>query len=139
MARNRTATAVLKQRGSFEKHPERARERESEPQPKAGLGNPPKCLTEKQVECWRELVGMAPDGVLMDSDAWTVEIASRVMAKLREGGDLPSAQWGVLVSSLAKMGLSPADRSKVIVAKGDSEDEDAKFFGNQTENQEKVQ
>jgi hypothetical protein len=80
---------------------------------------------------------MAPAGVLMDSDAWTVEIASRVMAKLRETGDLPSAQWGVLISAMAKMGLSPADRSKVIVAKGDGEDEDQKFFG-QAAGEEKV-
>lgn len=138
MARNRTATPVLQQRGSFEAHPERERERENEPQPKAGLGNPPKTLSPGQIQCWKELVDMAPPGVLMDSDAWTVEIASRVMCKLREGGDLPSAQWGVLISALAKMGLSPADRSKVIVAKP-PKDDDSRFFGEEGKQQEKVQ
>jgi hypothetical protein len=129
MARNRTATSVLKQRGAFEKNPQRGRDREFEPIPKAILGNPHKCLTELQVECWRELVAMAPDGVLMDSDAWAVEIASRVMAKLRQDGELPSTQWAILISALAKMGLTPADRSKVMIQKTDGEDEDAKFFG----------
>lgn len=115
MARNRTPTNVLDLKGSYKNHPERKRERANEPEPKAGIGPSPDHFDELQQKTWNELVGIIPAGVLGDCDRWTVEIAVRLMCKLRADGGLAGAEYGNLIKCLSVMGMTPADRSRVKV------------------------
>jgi electron transfer flavoprotein alpha/beta subunit len=71
---------------------------------------------------WAELVNISPPGVLMNSDQWAVEIAVRLMTELRTTGKLTAAHIGQLQKSLASLGMTPADRSKVVVTPKEEED-----------------
>jgi len=48
----------------------------------------------------------------MNSDQWFVEMTVRLMTRVRQG-TARTMEFGQLVQCLAKMGLSPADRSRV--------------------------
>lgn len=114
MARPRTPTAVLELTGAFQKDPQRRRE--GEPVTNGPLGDPPASFTEDLLEIWQELVSLVPANVLARADRWTVELACRMMALLRQG-DFKAAELNILLSCLSRMGLTPADRSKIAVPK----------------------
>lgn len=120
MARPRTATNILKARGAFLNHPERKHDREFEPQPNQKFPtDPPNCLSQIEAATWREIVARVPAGILGDSDVFTVEVAARLLAELRETGRaMSSARLLRLTSELGKLGLSPSDRAKLKVDKG---------------------
>lgn len=87
-------------------------------QPK--LGDPPDGLKDtkhtKFRSCWYEIVRAIPPGVALDSDRFTVEIAARLLARLRSTDPLvglSAAELGSLQRALASLGMTPADRSKV--------------------------
>lgn len=115
--RPRTPTNVLDLRGAFKKNPDRKRDREDEPQPKAGIGPPPKWFKADEKRAWDYLVGIAPIGVLGDSDRAYLEIASRLLAYSRRLSieELEQAKVNRLETMLSKLGLNPADRSRVKV------------------------
>jgi len=117
MGRSRKPTAILELTGAFRRHPERRRARGHEPRPSGPLGDPPRCLNRNERQAWRELERLAPARVLTNADRWLVEIASRLMAKMRKPGGpgLRPGELGILTQCLSRMGLSPADRSKVVV------------------------
>jgi len=112
MSRPRTPTAILEARGSFVHNPGRKAARANEPMPNGQLGRPPEHLTDDEKRFWRELTRLAPPGVLTNSDRWFVEMTVRLMARVRHG-TARTMEFGQLVQCLAKMGLSPADRSRV--------------------------
>lgn len=113
MARPRVATELLELRGTFDKNP--SRRRPIGPKSERALGKPPASLTAAEAACWREAVRNAPGGVLTAADRWLVEIAARLMARLRaEGvGGLRGAELSQLTTALGKLGWTPADRSRV--------------------------
>ena len=117
MPRPTKPTAVLEQTGAFRHDPQRARVRKHEPQPKGPLGPAPKHLNKGQQACWRELSRIAPPRVLTVSDRWLVEITARLMAKLRNprARNLTASEMTQLTNCLARMGLTPTDRTKVSV------------------------
>jgi phage terminase small subunit len=107
---------------AFRKNPKRARP--AEPIPNGPLGAPPKHLTAKEKATWRELESIAPAKVLTNADRWVVEIACRLMAKLRAEGiggrsGVSVGEMTQLNQCLSRMGLTPADRPKIAVAKDD--------------------
>lgn len=110
--RTRTPTAVLEARGSFKRHPERARARADEPRPDTPLGNPPKRLSDAEKAAWKE---MKAEGFwLTSADAMMVEIAANLMTKQRSGAiDNPART--LLVSTLIKLGFGPTERAKMKV------------------------
>lgn len=112
MSRPRTPTAVLELRGSFKKHPERARERAGEPVPLNPLGDPPPGLSRDAKAAWKE---MAEAGFwLTSADQFMVEVAAVLMAKQRDGS-IDNPARSLLVSTLSKLGFGPAERSKLRV------------------------
>jgi hypothetical protein len=116
MGVHRKPTIVHELSGAFKKNPDRGRARANEPQPKAGIGPAPGHLSEVEQRCWDEIVGIAPNGVLYDSDRISLEITAVLLAKFREERtDMKAALIARLEGLLARFGLSPADRSKVMV------------------------
>ena len=116
MAAHRKPTAVHELSGSFKKDPARGEARKHEPQPTAGIGPAPNHLSEVEAGCWDELVNIAPNGVMYDSDRVMLEMACVLLAKFRvERGDMSAALVTRLENLLARFGFSPADRSKVVV------------------------
>ncbi|HWR36382.1 MAG TPA: hypothetical protein VN622_10985 [Clostridia bacterium] len=113
MARPRKPTAQLERSGAFKHDPQRARERENEPVPSGPLGDPPENLKELQVEIWNELSGQAAEGVLTVCDRMYLEITCGLMARHRAGELLKAAEYNLIISCLGKMGMTPADRSKI--------------------------
>jgi len=113
MARPRTPTNILRLRGSApKKNPGRLRERENEPVEERPLGPPPKALTPKQRQAWKELADNSVPGVLGKADRHAVEIAACLLAEVR-GGEPTATIYAQLLRSLSMLGMSPADRSKV--------------------------
>jgi hypothetical protein len=125
MGRPRKPTAELERIGAFEKHPERKADRANEPKPEGPIGTPPaEFLIEfpnsgylkstRLLALWNELIELAPPGVLTSADRWHVEIVCRLMEKQRYG-HLKGTELSQLSMLLGKMGLNPADRSKVSI------------------------
>lgn len=112
MSRPRTPTAVLEARGAYENHPERRVSREHEPQPTAGIGNAPKHFTAEQKKIWKEFVKIVPPGVLFNSDRWLLETLVVLKSREREGTISDTAR-SQMIACLGKLGMTPADRSKV--------------------------
>ena len=119
MARPKTATAILELRGAFKKHPERKRPKE--PKPSAPLNKrAPQHLKAHQQKTWRQLMKIVPPGVLMNADCLIVEIAACLLAEYRKDPDaMPTARITRLTTELGKLGLSPPDRAKLMVAEPD--------------------
>ena len=116
MPAQRVPLNILRLRGAAKKNPARLKMRESEPVPKATLGDPPGHLAEDESKCWREFTGAAPYGVIGDCDAWEVEIASCLMAQYRRSRlDMPAARLNLLHSIMGRFGFTPADRSRISV------------------------
>ena len=113
MARPRTPTALLELKGAFSKDPQRARP--DEPEHNGPVGPPPPGFDGDLALIWHELVDMVPARVLAKSDRWTVELACRMMLQLRKD-DFKAAELGILQSCLSRMGLTPADRSRIAVS-----------------------
>lgn len=124
MARPRTATALLDARGAFKKNPGRARS--NEPEVKSALpADPPLFLTSTEKDCWREVIRIAPAGVLTGADVVSVELAARLIAEMRTSfSDMPAARLVRLDSMLQKLGLSPSGRASLTVDKPKENDFD---------------
>jgi len=112
MTRTRLPSAVLELRGSFKKHPERARARAGEPKPLNLLGQPPGRLDPKVKAVWKEMRG---EGFwLTSADAFMVEVAAGLMAQHR-AGEIDNPSRSLLISTLSKLGFGPTERSKLKV------------------------
>jgi hypothetical protein len=111
MGRPRKPTAVLELTGAFRKDPQRKR---TEPPTTGPLGDPPEHFTAEQDAMWHELASVCPPGVLTRSDRCLVEIAVVLMLQFRkQGAHMSSSDFNQLVSVLSRMGMRPADRSRV--------------------------
>ena len=102
-------------KGAFAKNPARGREREREPVPLAEIGAPPVTLEPDELWAWEDMVRRMPYGVIGDCDRDHLEIACRLMAYTRR---VPVEEWEAakiarLDAMLGKLGMNPADRSKV--------------------------
>ena len=120
MARPRKPSNVLELNGSFKNHPERARERENEPVPEAPLGGPPDYLSELELVCWNEIVRLCHPGTVFENDRMVIEHTARAWAGLRASKEYTNTALMIrLEAGLTKLGLTPADRSRVQVLKRD--------------------
>jgi len=126
MGRPRKPTPVLELTGAFKKDPQRRRD--AEPVCEGPLGDPP--LTwdndEELRSIWKEIVSITPAGVLTRADRLIVEMICITMKRVRSGHAL-LGEMRLLMTGLGKLGLTPADRSKVSIAKEEDEDEFAKL------------
>ena len=74
-----------------------------------------------------EAISNAPSGILTSENRWLVEIAARLMARMREDW-LTGAELSQLTQCLGRLGWTPVDRSKVPAAKDEvKEDPFAEF------------
>lgn len=125
MGRPRKPTAQHELNGSFDKHPERKAERALEPKPDGPLGPPPDCFKsddytgKRMLILWNEIISEAPPGVLTMSDRKHVEMTTRLLFKIRHGNPRPG-DFTALEKALGKMGMNPADRSKVSIVPNNS-------------------
>ena len=118
MPRPRKPTAHLKIIGAFDRT--RSRAREDDIETGAFPDEPPAHLGEEIKTTWCELVAVCPLGVLQRSDQFLVEIAASLLAEHRKDPHAMIATRIVqLRVCLGQLGLSPTDRSKLVVpAKG---------------------
>lgn len=115
MGRNRKPTAILDANGAFLANPDR--KRPNEPSARS-LGSAPKWLSKEEKRVWKELVKQAAPGVLMSSDRSAFELLVRLTCKMRtEFAAMTGAQMGQFISLCSRFAMTPADRSKVSVAK----------------------
>jgi hypothetical protein len=121
MPRPRKPTEVLKFRGAFKEHAARERKREHEPAPVGVVGEPPDHLPENVAAAWRDLVRDAHAGVLCEADREFMAYAATIVAATRELSrqGIVDVKLGVRFEAvIARLGMSPADRSRVSAAPG---------------------
>lgn len=92
-------------------------DRSAEPVDSRPLGEPPKHLKAAQRRVWEEFVESMPAGVLAQADRYAVEVVVLLIAKMRTAAGLTAAEIGTLQRGLASLGMTPADRSRVGLAK----------------------
>jgi hypothetical protein len=121
--RPRKSTAAHELSGSFEKHPERKAARANEPKPEGPLGQPPQCFNPLSpsglalIGIWNEVVSQVPPGLLTLSDRFHVELSCRLILRIRTSS-ANSGDYSRLDVLLGKMGMNPADRSRVNLVPG---------------------
>ena len=126
MARIRQPDEVAKFKGSHKRNPQRYRK--EVPKSELPLGNYPDHITDGAKKCWFELEAYVKPGVLTSSDRWIMEITSETMAEFREAPRKFSASnKNCLVSMMARLGLTPADRVKLGVDKEKKENRFARW------------
>lgn len=76
------------------------------------VGKAPPHLPPVERAVWAEIVRGAPDGLLQRSDRLIVEVLSRLVVRMRTSNP-KSSELNAVVNVLGKMGLTPADRSKL--------------------------
>jgi hypothetical protein len=108
----RQPTNILKMSDAFKRNPARLRERESEPQPTGAIGEAPKELTKREREIWCDLIAEAPPNVLTNADRFLLAVTAKLYLKVLKGKGSGFDQ-ATLARNLGKLGLSPADRSKI--------------------------
>ncbi|HZF97726.1 MAG TPA: hypothetical protein VEY92_05705 [Pseudoxanthomonas sp.] len=66
-------------------------------------------------KCWKDILEAAPAGVLTNADRLYVEVAAELLAMKRQLGiqHMDSTKLNRLETMLGKLGLNPADRSRV--------------------------
>ena len=118
MVRPRKPSNVLALTGSFKVHPERAAARANEPAGDGEIGDAPAHFDDAARKCWLEIVGLCHAGTLCHADRLVVEHGARVLAALRASPDYEDTKLMIrLEATLGKLGLTPADRSRVNVMK----------------------
>lgn len=122
MARHPTPTKIHQLRGSDKKNPQRFRGRENEPQPQGGIGPAPDHLSEPEQKIWDEVVDLMPPGVLGDTDRLALEQMVRLVYESRYGEEFNAAKGTQLMGYFGRFGMTPSDRAKISVPKGDKKD-----------------
>ena len=119
MARPRKPTAQLVITGTTQKNPSRLLDRAAEPVVSTPLGPPMPRLSERERTAWLEISQLAP--WLSSADRVAVEIAACLLAAFRiQGTQLPPPLFNRLETLLGRLGMTPADRSKVADRRGPS-------------------
>ena len=112
MARHAQPREVAAAKGATRKHPERYRK--EPPAVKYGLGDAPEHMSDASRAVWFELQTYAPIGVLTGADRVMLEVAANLVAEYRENPrEFPNPRIAQMVSCLARMGFSVADRQKL--------------------------
>jgi phage terminase small subunit len=76
------------------------------------VGRPPAHLPALERAVWAEVVRSVPEGLLGRPDRLVLEVATRLIIKMRTGAAKPS-EVGALLNVLAKLGMTPAARLKM--------------------------
>ena len=127
MPRPRTPTSQLELKGAVRHDPSRYSERKDEPAFNGPVGDPPPHLDPARRAIWTELVDTVPADVLQKSDRIILELATTLTHALRNG-ELNVAAIAQLRQTLASLGMTPADRSRVAAAPKPNESDPTDFL-----------
>lgn len=127
--RPRKPTAVLETNGAFKKNKGRTRR---DPRTTGPLGPPPNDLRAEEKDRWREIVRIAPEGVLRNADRGIVELCAKLWAILKKDGfdrryGLSNGQATLLKDCFSKLGMTPSDRAKVASAPEEEQPEEGPY------------
>ena len=123
MPRPATPTNVLELRGAYQNHPERKKQRKHEPEI-TPLSAPPKNLSVDERKIWREIIKRVPEGVIGDSDGIALETLTKLVYIMRHDFDgMTAAQLNKLETMLGRFGMTPSDRTKIVVKKEEKQDD----------------
>ncbi len=117
MARPATPTNILEMRGAYKNHPERKKDRNSEPEV-SPIKRVSKYLTKEEKVIWKEILGYMPEGVIGISDTPALETLCKLIYIMRFNfNDMTAAQLNKLETLLGRFGMTPSDRTKIVVKK----------------------
>src|ERR1700678_4196096 len=135
MGRPRKPTRLLELNGALKRNPQRYLDRANEPRPTSAVGDPPEdflrphsTLAARHLRIWHELLAQAPHGVITGCDRMLLENTCRLQAQI-ECGERSAAVFNQVRSNLADLGMTPAGRSKVSVARPKSSEGEVKDEG----------
>ena len=134
MGRNRKPTKLLELSGAFEKNP--SRRRESEPVCDEPVGPAPARLTENQAKAWNYLVDSAADvpGVLTRLDRAYLELCAIALSDVwgydasENKKPISAHALNTVGRMLGKLGMTPADRTRLGVVETKPDDDDYDFL-----------
>lgn len=90
----------------------------NEPTPSRGIGPANKTLTGYEKEIWDEVVGISYAGVLGEADRIALEMMCRLIAEMRlDFVEMTAAKITQLSQLLGRFGMTPSDRTKIVVPK----------------------
>ena len=101
-------------------HRNKQRNNNNAPIKTGGIGSPPSHLLPEQVKIWDEVVSNMYAEVLGEGDKMAFEMLVRLIHEMRTNfSDMPGAKLSQLNSLLSKFGMTPSDRTKIVVPKKD--------------------
>jgi len=94
-----------------------------------GIGPAPSYFSEGEREVWDYLVSVMFVGVLSETDRPTFELMSKLFYRFRHGEfdkeavipQLNGAELSRLDSLMSRYGMTPSDRQKIVVPKGEND------------------
>ena len=115
MARPRKPTNVLEASGAFKKNPNRARP--SEPKVEEPIGKPPMYMAGPAKKIWKEILKLAPNGVMTRADSVALELCANLLSEYRnDPAEFSAQKLARMESLLGKFGMNPSDRSKLSIS-----------------------
>ena len=111
--------------GATAKNPQRYRDRKA-PSKTRPLGEPYITMTDEQKAAWADFAENAP--WLHSAHRPLMRLACMHMARLHSGEEIGVAASGLLMTILAKLGLTPVDETKVNHGDDGDEDPTDRFF-----------
>jgi phage terminase small subunit len=109
----RKSLAELKLSGTYERNRKKYDTRLNlVPVITAPIGTAPRHLQATERAVWAEVIRSAPIGLLGRPDRIILEVASRLIPRMR-AGDLKPSELGVLLNILNKLGMNPTARQKL--------------------------
>jgi hypothetical protein len=116
MPARRKSLKLLELSGGLKEHPGRYADRTELASCPGGIGNPPSHISIARKNIWQELIGQLPNGHLESADRFLLEIVTGLMAKQRNRRTvITKGETSLLMNALSKLGLTPVDRSRVII------------------------
>ncbi len=110
-------TAILEMSGAYEKNP--SRRRANEPDTGRGVGPAPNSWDDEKKKVWDEIVSNCAGGVFQSSDRHMMEVLCTLLLEFRKNpSEFGGRKYPVLMTLLSKCGMTPSDRSRVVVAGG---------------------
>ena len=102
--------------GSIKEHPGRYKDRTNLAACPSSIGNPPAHLSTARKNIWAEVIGQLPEGHLQSADRFLLEVVTYLMSRQRNRRTvITKGEVSLLINALSKLGLTPVDRSRVII------------------------
>ena len=123
MGSPRKPTALKQLQGTDKEHPGRINK--NEPVPERGIGPAvrPMCgsnLNQEEQAIWDEIVSISYTGVLGEADRIALEMMCRLVHEMRtDFTEMTAAKITQLSQLLGRFGMTPSDRTKIVVPKGE--------------------